>query len=319
MCALLAEIRERSAAYFIQGAGRVSGHSSPTSTDEAAQGNPDLWSLAVTLAKNLPLLVLGPMLVGALTFLAVDWAPKRYVSTALVNPGMGEADVTDPSLAAWRSSMLKTVPALMGSPEVQQAMAPSGTQVATNQVRTRVNAADGTISLSVTASSPEQAQQLAQSLLEATIAASRPKSEERTRLESDHKRLTDQILLLEATSRQLREALARASTPQETGALAVAIPSVMEHTVTLEKRLALSAARLRGLTNAAIVTPPTLPTEATGPRRGLWSIVSAIGTLCLLISAVLLRQVWLDWRRAPHPAGWSQGQPQDKAPVSHRH
>jgi hypothetical protein len=254
-------------------------------------GSSALWT---TLRSHLLWLITGPLLVGAITFVSIDWAPKRYTSTSLLNPGAGTTDLSDPSLAAWHASLLKTLPSLMVSPEVLAAARTKGAEIAVTQVKTQTRPAEGTISVAVTAASPGQAQHLAQVLLEAAMAASGPKNDERARLEAERDRLTDQIRLLEKTSDRLREALSRTSTPQETGTLASAVPTVMEHTVTLEKRLTLNTARLNGLTTSAIVTPPSLPTAPTGPRRSLWAAIAALATLCLLLSTVLLQQAWRD-------------------------
>lgn len=288
----------------------MTGHFRSRSADVTAESNPDLRELWKSLSKYLRLLLLGPVLVGLITFVAIDWAPKRYVSTALVKPAAEGASGIEPELAGWHTSMLKTIPALMVSPEVLKAAGSAGLELAPHQIKTRVNNAEGSIALAVTAASPAQAKQLADALLNATLEASRAKNEERTWLEAERQRLTDQRLLLETTARQLREGLSRASTPQETGALATAVPAVMEQTVVLEKRLALNAARLNGLSKASIATTPTLPDEATGPRRSLWSAIAALGTLCLLISAVLLHRARLDWRAARGPAGHHSGQQQ---------
>lgn len=290
----------------------MNGHSHSSLPDPSFRGQADLQTLWSTLSRSLRWLLIGPVLVGAVTFFVVDWAPKRYVSTALLNPGAGEAEPSDPILSAWKASMLKTVPALMTSPDVLKAAGSAGIELAASQVKARANPSEGTISVAVTASSPAQAQQLTQALLKATIAASGPTPDERPRLEAERKRLNDQIRLLETTAHQVREALSRASNAQEVGALAAAVPSVMEHTVTLERRLTLNTARLTGRTQAAIVTAPTLPTAATGPRRGLWAAIAALGTLCLLISAVLLRQAWLDLPRTGDTSGHTPGQPQDQ-------
>lgn len=134
------------------------------------------------------------------------------------------------------------------------------------------------------------------------MTASRPNINDQLRLEDEHKRVAEDILLLKTTLHQLREALPRASTKQELGTLAGAIVSVMECIVILEKKQLLNTLRLSGLTKSAIVTPPTLPAEAAGPSRGLWSIISALGALCLLIGAALVRRAWFDLQGIRGPA-----------------
>lgn len=274
----------------------------PLQASHAPSASSDLAALLTTLRQHLALLVLGPIVTALVTFALIGWMPKQYVSSATIDLGKAITDATDPDQLAWKATMTKTAASLLASPEVQQAATKAlglpVAQLPAQAVKIKTLVPDGQVVLSVKGHSPEQAQQLAEALLEATYAASQPNDEERSHLEQEHRQLTTQLDFLNQTDRRLHQALGETITPQTLGTLATAVPLTQERIDLLEKKAKLIQWQQQSLTKRAVADGPTLPTSAADPHRGLWAGISALATLFALISALLMRQAWREMRQA---------------------
>lgn len=256
----------------------------------------DMAALVITLRRHTVLLALGPLSAALIALLFIGWMPKQYVSTATVDLGMVIMDASDSDQLAWKAAMTKTAASLMASPSVQQtatkAMGSPTSQLPDRAVKVKAGAPDGLIVLTVKAPSPELAQQIAEALLEATYAASKPNENERLRLEEVLRQLGNQLDFLKQMLRRLHQALEKTDQPQSVGPLATAVLLTQERIDLLEKRAALIRLQRQALTKAALATGPTLPTSEADPHRGLWAGIAALATLLALISALLIRQTW---------------------------
>jgi len=149
----------------------------PTPDDEIS-----LLDILVVLAENFWLLVLAPLVFGAITFGVVSFLPKTYESIAILRPKV--------TLDAQGNSIGET-PAVMaarlGSPEVQLAAVDTQPWIRKQQldrvqiadflersIGVRVDRQTDIITLSATAPSPSEAQSLNQAILETVLAKMPP-------------------------------------------------------------------------------------------------------------------------------------------------
>jgi uncharacterized protein involved in exopolysaccharide biosynthesis len=56
---------------------------------------------------------------------------------------------------------------------------------------------------------------------------------------------------------------------------------------------------LIGLSRDAIIQPPTLPTEAVAPKKGLIALLSALASGFLLLLWVFAQKAWVNTRQDP--------------------
>lgn len=239
-----------------------------------------LLDLLVTLAENIKLLIVGSLL-AALCALGIAFAlPQTFQSVAVLQAEQGTASlmttatVLDPVIASL---------ALGKDEPVEEAR-----RKLRETIKVAVGRTDKLLTLTVSANTPQQAQAIANAVLQQTYLESRPKGVAATRL----------VI-------QLKEAQTRLKNAQNAG---IGVFKRMEFTSYGGAELArgyaelLSAAsaaqiqisalegQLDGVTDSQLVQSPTLPKKASQPKKGLVAISATLAAGFLLLLFIFTRQ-----------------------------
>jgi len=261
----------------------------PTHTPQPpADDEIDLLDLLVTVADNIKLLVLGPIVVG-LAALGVGYMlPQTFQSTSLL-----AVEKSGSPLNANVVTTLATTAAVLDPVAQQLGLLNQGLSVdqarsrLQGQVKASVGRNDKLLNITTTATQPQQAQLLNQLVVQQVFEQTRPRGAELARLQAQ----LAQEKVSYATSTQLEQTLAQLlasgraqDKTSDTYATLLAANSARLFTIqTLEAQLA-------GLQTSDVVQPATLPEQAIKPKKSLMAVVAALATGFALLLFVFVRQ-----------------------------
>jgi len=244
----------------------------------------DLLDLLVTVADNIKLLVLGPIVVG-LAALGISFTlPQAYESTAWL--GLGEAAAVQMLSRDVLEPVLQKQPQLLAKHSTIDA----ALDALKKDVQPQFNKKDNLLRLTTSASSAQQAQELNLLILEQYRQFSLPKGRNLERIQED-------IALQTSAIKELRQVLARLApiidrvTPGTEGDnVARAYINLSEQLAVREKALADLQRSLQPFGPEAIVQQATLPERPVSNKKALIAIMSALATGFALLLFVFMRQ-----------------------------
>lgn len=239
-----------------------------------------LLDIFVTLAENFKLLFFVPLLVGLLALALTFTLPKTFESVAILN-----ADQAIASLMT-TATVLDPVAAEMGltkDESIEEAR-----RWLREKIKVAVGRTDKLLTLTVSASSPQQAQSIAEAVLQKTYIQSRPKASELIRLQTQLKDTQVRIKNAEDAADTLLKRMDSngASSGTESARGYAELLNVAAAAQT--QRLTLEG-RLEGLTEAQLVQNPTLPQKASKPKKALVGIGVTLATGIILLIFVFIR------------------------------
>ena len=241
----------------------------------------DLLDILVTLAENIKLLILGPLFVGICALGIAYIVPQTFESIAVLKAEQATASLMT------TASVLDPVAADLGLTKVDSAE--EARKLLREQIKVSVGRNDKLLTLTVSATAPQQAQAIANAVLQQTYVQSRPKGSERARLEI-----------------QLKDAKARTKSAEDAaGALLKRMESngaasstewargyaeLLNVAAAAQNQVAALQAQLEGLTDAQLIQAPTLPQKASKPKKGLIAIGATLAAGLALMLFVFVRQ-----------------------------
>ena len=241
----------------------------------------DLLGILVTLAENIKLLILGPLLVGICALGIAYIVPQTFESIAVLKAEQATASLMT------TASVLDPVAADLGLTKVDSAE--EARKLLREQIKVSVGRNDKLLTLTVSAPAPQQAQAIANAVLQQTYVQSRPKGSDLTRLEI-----------------QLKDAKARTKSAEDAaGALLKRMESngaasstewargyaeLLNVAAAAQNQVAALQAQLEGLTDAQLIQAPTLPEKASKPKKGLIAIGATLAAGLALMLFVFVRQ-----------------------------
>src|SRR6185312_2820900 len=259
--------------------------------------DPSLLDILVTLAENMKLLIIGPLLVGLFVLGICYLVPQTYDSVAVLQPKQKPADsqqtTDDQDVIAslmTTGSVLDPVASALGLAKDESA------EEARRLLREHVNVAVGRIdrllTLTASAHTPQQAQAIANAVLQQTYLQSRPKAGDRARLEAQ----------LQAAQNRLKDAQDAAagmvkrmgSTGGNDTEVGRGYADLLTNAAAAQTQIDKLQVQLAGVSDAQLVQAPTLPQKASKPQKALLSIGAILAAGLLLLMFVFLRQALRD-------------------------
>ncbi|PUE35199.1 hypothetical protein [Limnohabitans sp. Hippo3] len=255
----------------------------------------DLLDLLLTIAENIKILVIGPLLAGLVALVGVWFLPATYessftlnaqktlivdgVETKLIQPQQISAiAVAKPTLDAAAQVLTAAK-----QPDLAQRLLAGA---ATSSVPRNTQH----VLVTLQAPTAQAAHDMAQALLSATLQASRPQGEELARLTQDLQK--DQAALDNARTLEARldQAIRQGKSSNEELAknYVSLLPAISEQT----KRVHLQRVRLAGLDESDIVSKPTVPSAPSKPRKTLVVLISILATGFALLLWVFVRKAF---------------------------
>lgn len=253
----------------------------------SVQNEVGLLDLLVTLAENIRLLVVGPLVVGLCALIVSFLLPQTFQSVAVL-----QADQTTASLMA-TAAVLDPVIASLGLAK-DNTVEEARTELR-ERIKTNVGRVDKLLTLTVSDRTASQAQAIAKALLQQTYQESRPKGSARVRigvqLEEARMRLKN---AQDASAGVLKRLESNSSGVAAGVELARGYAELLGATGTAQGQVSLLEAQLEGLTDAQLVQAPTLAQKPSQPKKGLIAIGATLATGLALLLFVFIRQAFLN-------------------------
>ena len=247
----------------------------------------DLLDLLVTIAENIKLLVLGPLVAGVLA-LGVSFAlPNSFESKAIINANKEGAAPNVLVAMVNTAAVLEPVRQQIGfEPELP---AEAALKALRSSIKASLGRADTLITLTVTAPSAEQAQRTNQALLAELFKQSQPSGAELARLNAKpqfEKQALDRALILE------QEIIAIIKSGKESDLLSATFVKVSDTKGAHFDLIQSLEAKIEGLTQKNLLEPATLPEKPLSNTKALLATVTALATGFVLLLFVFVRQAW---------------------------
>ncbi|WP_205853042.1 hypothetical protein [Polaromonas sp. AER18D-145] len=264
-----------------------------------------MLDLLMVAAGNLKLLVLGPIIAGLLAWGVASSMPKTFISYATIALPDRDLLVMPPTAFAVVSTPTpQRVAVMIRSPRVLDlaliSLTPlNGPALEAQRValasKLQVEAAgDGTIRLSVSAESAEQAQKTAKAIVDAWLTTTVPRKRDRADLES-------RLLEVRSSLRALRLLISHINSTREFGDSSPRL-DVEERSALISSLNELQARRrdditiieraLDGLDSDVVLQAPTLPTQQVKPKVLSIVLLASVMTGFLLLLFVFMRHAW---------------------------
>ncbi len=244
-----------------------------------------LLDLALTVAENLRLLIIGPIVAGLIALGVSSLLPKTFESVAILNV------INQPEKVA----SLATSAAVLDPVAEQLGLTKSATKDAARvalrgRVSTAVGRKDGLVTLTANGESGEEAQALANAVIAQLSVAVAPKGPDAADLE---KGLMLARSLYADTQRVIARSSALIGAARSEAIVSASLQGYADLTA-LQQSLAIRIVNdersLRGLSDAHLAQPPILPTQHVAPKRSLISLLAALATGFALLLFVFIRK-----------------------------
>ncbi len=265
----------------------------------------DLLDLLLTIAENIKILVIGPLLTGLLALVGVWFWPATYESSftlnaqkALIFDGV-ETKLIQP----------QQISAIAVAKPTLEAAAQALTTTNQSDLAQRILAGAATSSVPrntthvlVTLQAPtaQAAHDMAQALLAATLKASRPQGEELARL--SEKLQIDQAALENARTLEARLDQTIKQGKSNVEELAKNYAALLGAIAVQTKRVDEHRARLTGLSEADAISKPVLLTVPSKPRKGLVVLMAVLASGFALLLFVFIRKAMRNVSTNPETA-----------------
>jgi len=261
-----------------------------------------LLDLLITMAENLKLLILGPVLVGLLA-LAIGYSlPQRFTSQAILALPTTTPTPTPMQAAAMMVSPLVLDPVIQTLSLFPGITVESARVQLASQIKTTVGK-DGLLRLDATANTPLAAQKIANAVIDNWLKTTVPGEKDRADLE---KRLGYAKTSLETVRRLFDRLTAEGSSainsPATLGGANISLVAVGELQARYQSDVLTIPRALQGLSRDVVVQSPTLPVEPVAPKKSLIAVLAALGAGFALLLWVFMRQAWKNTALDPETA-----------------
>lgn len=254
-------------------------------SEPSTEGTLDLADILLTLAENIRLLVIGPLVLGLIAFGIAHLLPQKFESVAILN--------AEPSIA----TLLTSTPVLDGAlKRLGHLKNLNETEVEevrlrfTGQVSAQVGRSDQLVTLRVTERSPEAAQRMATEILNQTMEMAKPREVELQRLTLERDTLSQQAIELASASKIAQRILERGDKLNDLGTLVESIAVISQNLIKVQESLHKVEQKLIGMSAADVLQAPTLPKDSFAPNKPLIAILATLVSGLFILVFVFARQ-----------------------------
>lgn len=275
---------------------------------EPEESEVSLLDLLLVVAENIKLLVVGPLVIGLIALGVAFTLPQSFVSQSILAlPAAAASDKAAPTSTPQQAAAMMVSPLVLDPIiETYKLGGDKPMQLARDSLAKQVKAVvgkDGLLRLDVTDQAPEQAQLLANAVidgwLKSTVSAPQEREDLQKRLEVAQSGLKTVTSLLDRLSVDGAVSLGKPLTRGEAGMSPVAVGELQARY--LAEVLAIPRT-LQGLSRDVVKQPPTLPTEAVAPKKSLIAVLATLGSGFALLLFVFMRQAWKSAAADPEAA-----------------
>jgi LPS O-antigen subunit length determinant protein (WzzB/FepE family) len=253
-----------------------------------------LLDILVVIAENIKLLVIGPILVAALAYGILSLLPKTYESTAWLRPVAFQTVQSGQSGQGVVANLTSqdTLRAFLQSSEGVKWSAGLGEQELLPKLQRAVkasyNAKQDYVSVSITASTPAQAQASCQALIQSGLDSLKPTGQLKSQI-------TAKINIEKKSIKEIEDNYTKLSSQLESQASTAQGDKLIESLTTLQGRkndlqnsLLQIESQLAGYGQEILLQEPTLPDKPISPKKFQITLISGMLTgFALLVWAFL--------------------------------
>lgn len=254
-----------------------------------------MLELLATVAENLKLLILGPIVAGLIA-LGVGYVVKpTYESVSVLQSGKVAPELV--ASLARSADVLQAVANEMDiAPDESHA---SRLKLMQARVSAAVGRQDKLITLTTQASTPERAQKLNLAVWQRIYPLTRPLAVDAERIQAQIKTLQQDLDAGIALAQSTAKRLDAGSVSEGSARLYADVRSA-----NVQRTLDISnlQAQLEGLTGENLVQQPTQPDKPVKPKKALIAIVVALATGMVLLVFIFIREALRNARRNPAQA-----------------
>jgi Chain length determinant protein len=272
------------------------------------EGEVSLLDMLVLVARNIKLLILGPLAAGLLALGVCYLVPQSYTSEAIL--ALPNISVNGTVNQAATATATAQAAAIMVSPIVLDPVIASlnlaeghPIQVARKKLVNQVKAVagkDGLLRLDATADTPVAAQNIANAVISAWLKSSLPGAEEQADLE---KRFESAKSSLDAVDRLLKrlttEGSSTLSQPLTRGEAGTSIVAISELQAKFLGEVLSIPRTLKGYSHDVVKQAPTLPTETVAPKKAVIAVLVTLMSGLLTLLGLFFSGVWRSVSRDP--------------------
>jgi len=244
-----------------------------------------LLDLALTVAENLRLLIIGPIAAGLVALGVSSFLPKTFESVAILNFADQPEKVASLTTSA---AVLDPVAEQLGL--TKSATKDAARAVLLGRISMAVGSKDGLLTLTTKGKSGEAAQALANAVLAQLFVAVAPKGQDVIDLEKSlalaRSLYANNQLVIERSSALM--GAAKSENAVNAGLQGYAALIAVQQSLAIQ--IANHERSLRGLSDANLNQPPILPTQHVAPKRSLISVLAALATGFALLLFVFIRK-----------------------------
>lgn len=256
------------------------------SSRAAVQAEVGLLDVLLTLAENIKLLVIGPLVVGLCALGISFMLPHTYQSTSIL-----QADQATASLML-TASVLDPVIANLNLAK-GQTFDDTRNQLR-EHIKTIIGRGDKLLTLRVSADTAQQARAIANAVLQQTYVESRPKGTAKLRLQTQLAEAQERLKNAQAAAAALLKRLEvnRLGVADGSAEVARGYAELLSATGAAQTQISALEAQLEGLSDAQLLQPPTLPEQPSQPKKSLVATGAALATVLGLLLFVWMRQAF---------------------------
>ena len=250
----------------------------------------DLLDLLVTVAENIKLLILGPLVVGALAFAGVFFWPSTYTSGFTLQ-GQKKAGSLELFTPAQVNQLVNSPAVLADAAKALQSSGQGGwaTLLQSGAVSSQVPRNTTHVQVTVKTQDPQAAQVVAQALLKATLDNSHPEGDDLKALEAALEK--DKAALATAKLMEARISATINSAEKVDPVLAQAYMTLLGTLPSFLNTVEVGEHKLKGLTDADVVSPPA-PATVNKPKAKVVTAVAVLATGFALLLWVFVRKAF---------------------------
>jgi hypothetical protein len=257
----------------------------------------DLLDLLVTIAENIKLLVLGPLVAGLLALGFSYTLPSTFESKAVINANKEGVNPNVLVSMSTTAAMLEPVRQQIG---FQPDLPPeSGMNALRVSIKVTLGNGDKFITIIVTAPSAELAQRTNQAMLAELLKQSQPRGDDLTRLSARlqfEKEALAKVLGLE------QDLIAFIKSGKESDLVSATYANVSSTKGSHFAMIQSLESQIEGLGKNALVQPATLPENSLSNKKATIATISALATGFTLLLFVFVRQALRNAGKNPESA-----------------
>jgi uncharacterized protein involved in exopolysaccharide biosynthesis len=244
------------------------------------------------IAENIKLLVLGPLIIGAIALTVCYFLPKTFVSQSTLSIPANNKNPKVANASSYMSSHMVLEPII----KTLRLAENRSYEEAINDLRERLTISktkEGNLQLEVKGSNPKEAQILAEKVISEWLEITKPNTENKDDLEKKLNQLEKELKIIKIYS-STGDITNRQSKFSNKDSDSKTIQEIIHRETDLVNEIIDIRNELKGISLEVIISPPSLPKSPIAPKKISITIFSIFGSLLLLLLLIFIRNSYIN-------------------------